>query len=132
MSRDTKDIFKEPPLKAELSIEEIVKRQIERTNVAASYDKYVFAANVGVLKSMLPKKKREEVELKGSEYMDVVQTYKYKYNCGVKIGTPEHPIMGSPELMEVVDVDWDRLYELVLDAFEESGISWPPKPETIR
>ena len=125
------DAFKDPALRAELSIEELVKRQIERTNVAASYDKRIFASNIGVLKALLPAYSRRKVEEKASDYIVMNEFWRYKYNCGVPVGTPEHPVMGSPELIEEADVDWDKLYEIILDEFETCGISWKIDHETI-
>lgn len=125
------DIFHEPELRAQLSIEDLVRRQIERVNIASSFDRRVFAANLGAFKAMLPKHKRMEVEMKAEEYLVVTQQYQYKYNCGVPVGTPENPVMDSPVLVENIDVDWDKLYELMMDALEESGTTWKVEKETI-
>ena len=58
------DIFRELEIRGELSIEELVKRQIERTNISASYSQEVFGVNVEILKSLLPNTKRIELEEK--------------------------------------------------------------------
>lgn len=125
------NILREPEIRAQLSIEELVRRQIERINISTSFDQKVFARNLGALKAMLPERKRAQVEEKASEYLYIIENWQYKYNCGTPIGTPEHPIMGSPTLIETIKVDWDKLYELMMNALEESGTTWKVEKELI-
>jgi len=125
------EALSDPELNASLSIDQLVWRHIDRTNISAMKDEGLFAANVRALLSLLPKYKREEIEERREEYITRTQEYVYKYFSGVPIGTPENPICGSPTLVENEEVDWYRLYELILDAFEETGISWKYTKETI-
>lgn len=118
-------------LEGELNIEFLVMRQIERTSLAATQDEPLFAANVRVLLSMLPSYKREEILSRAEEYTEVVQRYQYKYWCGVPIGTPENPIGGSPALVEEEVIDWHKLYEMILKAFEDSNLTWRFEKWTI-
>ena len=130
--KDT-DFFKEPTIRGELSIDTLVFRQIERTNISASQDEALFANNVRTLMSMLPKHKRDEFDTdeKKQEYIEMVLTWKYQYWCGIPVGTIKKPINDSPRQVEEPIVDWNKLYELILDAFEEIGISWRIEKETI-
>lgn len=125
------DVFKEPEIRAQLNIEDLVWRQIDRTNISASYDENTFAANVRVLMSMLPSHKRTELIDRREDYVYDTEQWSYKYFCGVPMGTPENPVAGSPFLMKSEEVDWQELYELILSAFEECNISWKIERETI-
>ena len=134
--RERSELFKrdelnDPEIKAELSIDQLVWRQVDRTNISSMSDEGVFAANVRVLLSLLPRHKREEIEERKDEYVDVNEDYKYRYFAGIPIGTVEKPILGSPALVQEETVDWYSLYELILNAFEETGISWKYVKEMV-
>jgi len=126
-----RDVFKEPEIRGELRIDELVWRQIERTNTSASQDENLFASNVRTLMSLLPRHKRTELEARVDEYTYPVQRWEYKYCCGVPMGTPEEPVLGSPRPVEELETDWYKLYEMILNAFEECGLSWKVERETI-
>jgi len=125
------DLLKDSSIKGELNIQQLVFRQIERTHQAAIQDETVFAANVRLLLNMLPSHKRNEVIDRADEYVSTQKSYQYKYNCGVPLGTPEHPINGSPALIEEEVYDWYKLLEIILDTFEECGVTWKIEPWTI-
>lgn len=118
------DVFSEPEIRAKLDIEDLVWRQIDRTNISASYDEVVFAANVQTLMSMLPRHKRDELQARHKEYVSTREEWKYRIWAGIQQGTIEEPSDGSPWKVEVTEVDWHFLYELVLNAFEETRVSW--------
>jgi hypothetical protein len=117
-------LLEEATIRGELDIETLVFRQIERTSQSALQDETLFSVNVRILMSMLPSHKRSEVLERDDEYTSIQTRYDYKYCCGVPMGTPEKPVCGSPALVEEEVIDWHKLYEIVLDTFEECGITW--------
>lgn len=125
------NVLEETPLHGELNIEQLVFRQIERTELSALQDEAYFASNVRLLLSMVPSHKREEIENRQDEYVSETESLHYKYWCGVPMGTPENPINGSPSLMKETNTDWHKLFEIILEAFEESGLTWKIDKQTI-
>ena len=117
-----------PPTPAQLphtlSIEKIVAEQIRRASESASQDEFIFAANVRILLSMMPQQKREELRNQMDEYTSTTERWEYKYFCGVHIGTIEKPVNGSPIKVEEETIDWHKLFELILKAFEDIGFTW--------
>jgi hypothetical protein len=126
-----KDLLEDTSIRGELDIEALVFRQIERTHQAAIEDESIFAANVRLLMNMLPSYKKNEVIERSDEYMSVQSRYEYKYNCNVPLGTPEHPICGSPWVVEEEVTDWYKLLEIVLEVFEECGVTWKTEAWTV-
>lgn len=124
-------VLESTPIKGELNIESLVFRQIERTYMSALQDESLFASNVRLLLSTIPKHKREEVLALSEEYTSVNTQYQYKYCCGVAMGTPDHPVSGSPMLVEDEVIDWHKLFEIILASLEEIGISWKYDQSTI-
>lgn len=118
------DLIEETPIQGEIDVESLVFRQIERTSLSALQDESIFASNVRVLLSHLPSHKRAEVLNRTDEYTSTVQRLQYKYWCGVPLGTLNEPINGSPELIEEEVIDWHKLFEIVIDAFESCGVTW--------
>lgn len=107
-----------------LDIEQIVFRQMLSTNISASQDETIFAANVRVLMNYLPTSKKQEIYERTEEYMSKIQRWDYKYWCGVPLGTIEHKVNGSPFLVEDEVTDWHKLYEIILEILEECGLTW--------
>lgn len=124
-------VLEETPIKGELNIESLVFRQIERTYLSALQDESLFASNVRLLLSTIPKHKRDEVLSFSDEYTNVNKQYQYKYCCGIPMGTPDEPVSGSPVLIEEEVVDWHKLFEIILSSLEEIGISWKYDQSTI-
>jgi hypothetical protein len=121
----------EVPLHSKLDIEQLVFRQIERTNQAAVMDESFFAANVRILLSYVPTNKRIEILDRENDYTSTTTTYQYKYFCSVPLGTPENPVNGSPALIEEKVTEWHKLYEIILDVFESLGITWKQDSHTV-
>lgn len=117
-------LLEEPPLHGELDVEQLVFRQIERTNQSALEDEALFASNIRTLLSMVPSHKRSEIYERTDEFTSIQKNLEYKYWCGVPLGTPEHPVNGSPALVEEEVIDWHKLYEIILDVLEECGLTW--------
>ena len=119
-----KNLLESNPIKGELNIESLVFRQIERTYQSALQDETLFASNVRLLLSSVPTNKRLEILEQTDEYTSTNQTYQYKYWCGVPLGTPHHPVNGSPAVIEEENIDWHKLFEIILAALEECGLTW--------
>lgn len=117
-------VLNETPLQDQLNIEQLVFRQIERTALSALQDEALFASNVRILLSMVPANKREQIEDRTDEYTSEMESWQYKYFCGVPLGTPEEPINNSPYLVKEPITDWHMLFEIILASYEEAGITW--------
>lgn len=125
------DLLKETPIDGELNVEALVFRQMLTTTQSAVEDESLFAVNVRLLLSYLPSYRKEEVLNRADEYSSVIETYQYKHFCGVPLGTPEHPINGSPALVKEEIVDWHKLFEIILEVFEDAGVTWKHEKWTI-
>ena len=147
-------------IRGTLSIEDLVRRQIDRCNMSISAaDPSVFEGNVRALMKHLPAETYEEVLNKQSEYNTTVESYVYKGTCGHNIGTPKNPFVsvpGHPEWdflldipkpyreahMEEIDIlspikveapetDYEKLYEVILQAFQGLGLTWNVENRTV-
>ena len=127
----SKSVLEETPLYNKLDVSSLVFRQLERTNISALMGEESFATNVRLLMSHVPSHKRDEILERRDDYVSVVKQYKYKHWCGVPMGTPKHPINGSPFVVEEEITDWHMLYEICLDVLEECGITWKFEKWTI-
>ena len=121
----------ETAIRGKLDIQALIFRQVERCAAAAQQDETLFAANVRILLSMLPKIKRDELMDRSDEYTSTSQTYQYKYFCGVPLGTPDHPINGSPFLNEEENIDWHLLFELIMNSYEDIGFTFKSDTRAI-
>lgn len=121
----------ETVIRGKLDIQALIFRQVERCAQAAMQDESLFAANVRILLSMLPKIKRDELMERSDEYTSTTRNYQYKYFCGVPLGTPEHPINNSPFLAEEEAPDWHKLFEMIMYAFEEIGYTFKIDSQTV-
>lgn len=126
-----KDFTDDTPIHGQLDIEQLLFRQIERTNQAAVQDETLFAANVRILLSMIPTNKREEVHARHDEYTSTQQRWEHKYCCGVPMGTPEEPVNGSPALIEEEVIDWHMLHQCIMEALEMSNLTWKRESWTV-
>ena len=130
--------LQEVSIRGNLSIEDLVRRQIDRCNQSlANPDPSIFEANVRALLAMLPSKKYKEVIEQSHLYNTTTRTWRYKYWCGVPQGSPEAPITSdgkppkddwsnviSPVPVEETETDYERLYEVILQAFESINLTW--------
>jgi len=108
-------------IKQDLSPETIVFRAIDRCNtVALDGDEGVYKKAVEVIMDNLHPDKLVEIEGLVEDYSHEV--WKYKKRGGRKIGTPENPINGSPELVK--KINHRKLFHLVLKAYNETGTYW--------
>ena len=106
-------------IRGKLSIEELVRRQIERCNISiGTFDQSVFEANVRALLKMLPTRKQEEIMNNTSEFNSSIKKFVFEKWCGVNMGSMNNPVMnelniecGFPEVPKVQrlpdgTVDW--------------------------
>lgn len=108
-------------IKQDLSPETIVFRAIDRCNtVALEKGEDVYKKAVEVIMDNLHPDKLVEIEGMAEEYSHEV--WKYKKRGGRKIGTPENPVNGSPELVK--KINHRKLFHLVLKAYNETGTYW--------
>jgi len=108
-------------IRQDLSPETIVFRAIDRCNtVALDKDDDVYKKAVEVIMDNLHPDKLEELKEKKEEY--IKEVWVYKKRGGRKIGTPENPVNGSPELKQ--KIDHRKLFHLVLKAYNETGTYW--------
>jgi len=124
---DEKDI-QDTKLFNKIAIAQTVFRQLERCNQAALISEEAFAASVRILMTLVPKDRKNEILERSDEFTSTTKSYQYKMNCGCPIGTIEHPILGSPFVVEEEVIDWYVVYEICLGIFQDLGLTW--KEET--
>jgi len=147
-------------IRGTLSIENLVRRQIDRCNMSISAaDPSVFEGNVRALMKHLPANTYKEVLGRQSEFNSAVESYVFKETCGHNIGTVKNPFVsvpGHPEWgflldipkpyrethMDEIDIlspikveetvtDYEKLYEVVLQALEGLGLTWNIEKRTV-
>jgi len=108
-------------IKQDLSPETIVFRAIDRCNrLAVGEDPESYKKSVEVIMDNLHPDKLDEIMALKEEYTKEVWVYKKRGSR--KIGTPDNPINGSPELKQ--RIDHRKLFHLVLKAYNETGAYW--------
>lgn len=135
-------------IRGRLNIEDLVRRQIDRCNMALGQpDPSAFESYVRGLMKMLPDHKRKEIYANENEYNEKYEDYEYQYSCGMQIGTPNAPVyvyepgdpeydadnlvIYSPKLVTKEETDYEQLYELILLAFQEVGLTWEVEQKTF-
>ena len=125
------DLLEDSNIQSKVNVEQLIFRQIERTNLAATQDETYFSANVRILLSMIPISKRDEILERTDEYVSTETHYEWKHWCGVPLGTVENPVNGSPAQVTNEVYDWHRLYEIILASLEDLGITWKKDAWTV-
>ena len=134
--------LEEASVRGHLQIEDLVRRQMDRCNMSmGGADTSIFEANVRALMKMLPTSKLNELLGKENDYNEVVHDWQYEYWCGVKMGTPQHPITSddkppnedrsnviSPTPTSYTQTDYEKLFELVIQSYESVGLTWKVEP----
>ncbi len=147
-------------IKGNLSIEDLVRRQMDRCNMTISTaDPEVFNANVRALMSYLPGGKYAELIAKKDEYNTENEQYNFRSTCGHDIGTIENPLVSVPNHPEwdflldipkpyreehedeisilspiksmVESTDYEQLYRLIIKALEGQGLTWKIEQKTV-
>jgi len=115
----------------QLSPETLVRMQIDRCNISASWDDLnVFNANVMQLMRMLPSNKRIELEAMKEDYTGYTVTLQYRKFAGHDLGTPEKPFLDedgnvlSPIEVAEEYIDYNTLFVLIMLKLEEAGLLW--------
>lgn len=135
--------LEEVEIRGQLSIEDLVRRQIDRCNISMSGpDPSVFEANVRALMTMLPSNKYQQILSAADEYNSEIHDWQYEQWCGINMGTPDDPITTdggkpkedwsnviSPKPVSRVETDYEKLYEVILRTFEAVGLTWRVEPK---
>lgn len=103
----------------------------------AAGEQEAFEANVTALMMHLPSAKFRDIEKKGELYNEDSLELQYTYWCNQKQGTPEHPItfdglppnddrsnVKSPIPVNVRRTDYEKLFQIILHAYESIGLTW--------
>lgn len=125
------DLLNEAAIHDKINMEMLIFRQIERTAQSALQDESLFAANVRVLLSMIPQSKRDEITNREDEYKSTETHWEFKHFCGVPLGTIAEPVNGSPYEVTNDVWDWHSLFEMILHALEDMGITWKRENWTV-
>ncbi len=114
---------------------QIVYRCIERVNMAGSSNENLnFEGAVDILFNNCPSEVINDVVKHVKEYRQTTDTWVYAYNCGHKIGTPEHPVrypsgplegkLWSPILEKSEFVDYRVLFHVIMQTLQEHHVIW--------
>jgi len=133
--------------KQKINVEYLVLKQIDRCNTAAyEGDEGKFNNAVESLLAMLPKENRARIEndKNRDQYVETIEQPVYQYSCGHPMGTPENPIyrnkktdwnwdggepiLVSPTVEEVEQVDYQKLYKMILSELQDVGVTWKIEP----
>lgn len=147
-------------LRGTLSIENLVRRQIDRCNMSISAaDPSIYEGNVRALMMHLPANIYQQVLGRQDEFNDTVESYQYKETCGINIGTIKNPYVSvanhpewdffleipkpyrethmdeidilSPIKVEETVTDYEKLYEIILHSLEGLGLTWNIEQRTV-
>jgi hypothetical protein len=124
-----------------LDITFLTLQQMQKVSQSAfEGDEIKYSNAIESLLAMLPKANREKIEANKDAYITKIEQPRYKYSCGKPMGTIENPVYrnnpldwnykgGKPELVspvveEVEQVDYAKLYKLILEELEDVGVTW--------
>lgn len=137
--------------KEKVSIDQVYLRQLDRTNISASYS---YETSVLQKLNNLPMSWREWVEKQSDRYIEERDTYEYEAPCGIPLGTPQNPCLKDPNkpVTRTDDgfIDWDdpnilsphmtvepytdynKLDAVIMEASEYAGLTWNQDTETFQ
>ena len=127
---DFSEVEGEAGYRGDLDPERIVWLAWNRCNhLMTTGDEVAFGNSVKALLASIPPDKRREIENSEPEYAIERPVLKYKYYCGVALGTPEHPVMRngepwSPVEETVKEIDYYKLYNIIQDKLQEAQLTW--------
>lgn len=129
-----------------LDISQVFIRQLDRTNLSASYDEKIFHANILTVIDILPLTYLQWFKEQSDRYELKRKALKYKRNRGVKMGSADDPLLKDPEqpvrrfqdgsidwsdpniispiLVEEKIVDYHAMYQVALEAAQNAGLTW--------
>lgn len=136
-------------LQQKVDIQYLVLLQIQKCG-ASSYegDDVKYSNACEQLLSMLPVENIKNIEAKKDEYITKIEQPTFKYFCGKQIGTLENPvyrnlkgqwnydrylndgkpILVSPIVNEVEQMDYQKLFRLIMKELESIGVTWKSEP----
>lgn len=120
------DFEEDIAIRGRMDIEDIVRLQINRCNASAyEPDQTLFQSSVQVLLDLLPRHKRSEVLGGKKDYTEKIDVVEYgKYWCG-------KPMTSTKKIVKTSIIDFHKLYRIVLDAFQDSGLTWQIEPQLV-
>jgi hypothetical protein len=114
-----------------VSVDQLLYRQIERVNMAASgQEGGNFEGCVDQLFKMVPNVVKQAIVKRVKEYRISTDKLVFKYNCGVPMGTIEHPVRDkygsiySPIMERSEFIDYHLLCNIILEECENFGVTW--------
>jgi hypothetical protein len=132
-----------------IEIEDLVFEGMRKIHSAAyEGDEDRFANAVESLLLMLPKENIKRIEENKEAYITTIEQPVYKYSCGHQMGSVENPVyinkksdwnydpninggkpvLVSPIMTEVTQIDYKKLYRLILAELESIGVTWKTEP----
>jgi len=137
--------FEEKP-----SIDQVFMQQLRIINMAdgENFDEAVYK-----LLNLLPSRWRDWVLSQEDRYLQRGEEFVYKEFCGIKMGTPEEPVLAdpskgipmtedgeidysdsnvvSPKLVTTTSIDTQELHSLIMQAAELAGLTWNLRREPV-
>ena len=123
------NVFLKPPIEESYDYAEQVRRQIERClEASAIQDKELregtYQACVLALADLVPHDDRDEDFKKAVEANTVDEEYYlYRKRGGRRVGSPENPVYGSPELKTRKKTDWNQYFQVLFNKFVELKVT---------
>lgn len=129
MSKQRFKVLEKPPIEESYDYAEQVRRQIERCLEASAIQEKdlregTYKACILALANLVPYDDRDEkfrVDL--AECTKDSEEWVYKQFGGVKMGTPEEPICGSPWLDKTPKTDWDAYFKVIFNKYVELRVT---------
>ncbi len=129
MSKAAFKIFEKPPIEESYDYAEQVRRQIERCLESSAIQEKelregTYRACILALANLIPQEDQDEdFEKALATCITDEQKWVYRKRGGRKVGTPENPMNGSPELKTEKVTDWDKYFTVVFNKFVELKVT---------
>jgi len=122
-------VFEKPPIEESYDYAEQVRRQIERCLESSAIQEEdlrsgTYKACILALDNLIPSDDRDEdfkAALDGCT--EDKQKWKYRKRGGRKVGNPEDPVNGSPELVTEPETNWDEYFRIIFNKFVELRVT---------
>lgn len=129
MSRKGFKVFEKPPIEESYDYAEQVRRQIERCLEASAIQEEdlregTYKACIIALGNLVPFDDRDEnFDDALLACIEKKETWVYRKRGTRKIGTPDNPIHGSPELKTENVINWDKHFMVIFNKFVELKVT---------
>lgn len=129
MSKQRFKVLEKPPIEESYDYAEQVRRQIERCLEASAIQEKklregTYKACIKALENLVPLDDRDEKFLSDlAECTEEKEEWIYKQFGGVKIGTPEEAVCGSPWLDMTPKTDWDKYFMVIFNKYVELKVT---------